>query len=187
MKRLLYASVALVALTATAVAAPISGEISVYGDDVFTLGPPPAITFSGLGNVGGTSGSFTEVANCDDCVTMINELTAASTGTLFSATSGGNTAAFTITPGSLVATISTNPNPALDAVEVTGSGEMSLTGFDTTPSSFVLTTQGPADENVTFSATATAAVVPAPPIGQGLVVTGFMAVTMLLFRRRWLG
>ena len=183
MKKLLLSGVALMAMVGTANAAAITGEISINGDDVFTLGPPAAIAFTALGNVGGTSGDFTEVSNCDNCVTMIAELNAASTGTLFSATSGGNTAAFTIDPGTLVATISTNPNPALDAVEVTGQGVMSLTGFSPTESSFVLTTQGPADENVTFSSTATA-VVPAPPLGE--TIPGVLAVllTLGLYRMR---
>ena len=179
MKRFLLAGVALVAMAGIANAAPLlNGEISVNGDDVFTISPA-AITFTALGNVGGTSGSFTELPNCDNCVQMIAELTQSSTGQLFSASSGGHTATFEIEAGTLSASASTNPNPALDAIEVTGDGTISLDGV-TQPSSFVLTSQGPTAENVTFSATATTAAVPAPPIGQTapaiFAMLGFLAL-----------
>ena len=178
MKKLLLAGVAGFALIGAANAAPlISGEISINGDDVFTLGPPPSITFTALGNVGGASGSFDVVPNCDNCVHMINELTQSSTGTLFTASSGGNTVSFDIAAGSLSATVSTNPNPSLDAIEVTGDGTLTLDGTSQ-PGSFVLTSQGPADENFTFSATATTEAVPAPPIGATL--PGVLAVLMAL-------
>ena len=184
MKTLLLGGVALLAMAGIATAQPLlNGEISVNGDDVFTI-TPAAITFSGLGNVGGTSGSFSELPNCFDCVTMIAELTASSTGQLFSATSGGHTSTFTIEAGTLSATASTNPNPALDAIEVIGDGTITLDGVSQ-PSSFVLTSQGPTSENVTFSATATTAAVPAPPIGQ--TVPAILATLMVLgfyrFRR----
>ena len=188
MKTVLLAGVALVGLAGAAMAQPmLSGEISINGDDVFTI-TPAAITFSALGNVGGTSGSFTEVPNCDNCVAMINELTASSTGTLFDATSGGHTSIFTIEPGTLVATVSVNANPALDAVEVTGLGTISLDSV-TQPSSFVLTTQGPTSENVTFSATATTEAVPAPPIGGTIpsVLALFATLGLYHFRRGFRG
>ena len=186
MKRFLLAGVALVAMAGIANAAPLlNGEISINGDDVFTISPA-AITFTALGNVGGTSGSFTELPNCDNCVQMISELTQSSTGQLFSATSGGHTSTFTIDPGTLSATASTNPNPALDAIEVTGDGTITLDSVSQ-PSSFVLTSQGPTSENVTFSATATTAAVPAPPIGQTLpgIAAVLMALGMVRFRRNF--
>ena len=179
MKKLLYASVALVALSATAVAAPIAGELSVNGDDTFSLAAPPSITFAPLGNLGGTSGSFAELPLCNDCVNMINELNAASTGTLFSVSSGGHTAAVIIDAGTLTASVITNPNPALDAVEVTGLATVELDSVSQ-PGSFVLTTQGPEAANVTFSATAVT--VPAPPLGQTLPGVLAVLATLAMYR-----
>ena len=114
---------------------------------------------------------------------MISELTASSTGQLFSATSGGHTSAFDIEAGTLTATVTTNANPALDAVEVTGLGTISLDSV-TQPSSFVLTTQGPTSAAVTFSATATTAAVPAPPLGETVPAIAASLAVLAFYRAR---
>lgn len=169
--RLFIATATALSLIAVQAEAALTGEISIDGSDVLSFSPP-AMAFTGLGNVGGTGGDFTVVPNCTACVTMIATLNATSTGTLFSAVSAGQTASLAITPGTLQATLTTNPNPALDAVEVTGNGTIDLNGV-TSPGSFVVTSQGPTGAAVTFSATSVpTGGPPAIPEPSGLAVLG---------------
>lgn len=163
MKSLLLAGAASIAIAGIALAggawaAPITGEISINGDDTFT---PTSISFVGMGNVGGTTGSFTVLPNCNDCVTMLGTtFTASSTGTLFDVVDAGHTSTLNLSPPQ-VFDFTPNANPALDALEVTGNGTLSLDG-SSVAGSYVLTTQGPTSSSVTFSATA----VPTTPISE---------------------
>jgi hypothetical protein len=178
MKTLLLAFVATVGLVAGAAhAVPIApgSTLSLTGQDSFTQ---ISITFNGAANVGATTGSFTELAACTGCVTMIATLDAGSGGNLYSVADGVDSSALAITPPSTFI-FTPNANPALDALEVTGTGTLTLTGFDPTPGTFVITTQGPTQSSVTFSATSTPTVTADEPAAMGtfgvaLVLTGWL-------------
>src|SRR5215471_1193176 len=97
-------------------------------------------------------GDFTVLAPCTACVTMIGSIAAGTIGTLYNVIDGPFTSTLalnadevlTFTPGSI---------PSQDALEITGTGVLTLSGRDATPGSYVLTTQGPQTAAVTFSAT----------------------------------
>jgi hypothetical protein len=79
-----------------------------------------------------------------------------------------NTTTFAFTPGGPL----TLPN-----LSVTGTGILSLTGFDPTPGQYILTTQGPTGAEVTFSVTSVA-LAPEPAslalLGVGLLGLGLV-------------
>jgi hypothetical protein len=135
----------------SACAAPIAAgsELSINGSDNFTQ---TAINFTGLGNVGGTMGDFNVLVPCNNCVTMIATLAAGTTGTLYNVIDGAFSSTLALNPDEVL-TFTPNPNPSLDALEITGTGTLTLTGRDATPGSYVVTTQGPQTAAVTFSAT----------------------------------
>ncbi|HEY2616588.1 MAG TPA: PEP-CTERM sorting domain-containing protein [Acetobacteraceae bacterium] len=182
MRKLLYAATALAGLLAApAFAAPITGEVSINGDDLFTA---TQITFTNPANLGATSGSFatdfgTVPPVVDNVVTMISTLTASSTGNLFtiSGVPGhlGEVGSLAITPPTSFAFT----GGALPSLTVSGVGIFSLTGFDNTPGIWTLTTQGPNPPTVTFSATALATPAPEPAslalLGVGLLGLGCVA------------
>jgi hypothetical protein len=181
MRKLLCAATALAGLLAApAFAAPITGEVSINGDDTFTS---TSITFQNPANLGSTSGSFTTVFGVvppvvDNVVTMISTLTASSTGNLFSISGipglPGNAGALAITPP----TTFSFTGGALPSLTASGTGTLSLTGFDNTPGIWEVTTQG-VTTTVTFSATAIAQATPEPAslalLGAGLLGLGFVA------------
>ncbi|PWT77546.1 MAG: hypothetical protein C5B60_02625 [Chloroflexi bacterium] len=161
--RKLLGSVAVIGAVFWAVAAhavPIAAgsELSINGSDNFTQ---TQINFTGSGNVGGTQGDFNVLVPCTACVTMIASISAGTTGTLYNVIDGAfsstlvlnNDEQLTFTPG---------PTPAQDALEITGTGILTLTGRDATPGNYVVTTQGPTNAAVTFSATSSALAVPEP-------------------------
>src|SRR5262252_8175081 len=80
-------------LSVNAVPIAANSELSINGSDSFTQ---TTITFTGLGNVGGSSGDFTVIANCSLCVTMIGSISAGTTGTLYNAVSGAFSSALAL-------------------------------------------------------------------------------------------
>lgn len=164
-----------------AVAAPIAAgsELSLNGSDSFTA---TSVTFINPANVGGTSGSFTELANCTGCVTMTSFTTASSGFELYSVTDGADSSTLT-TSGTGNFTFTGGALPSLD---VTGTGTLTLTGFDPTPGTWNLTTQGPTGTAVvTFSVTSIAEGTPGVPEPATLAVLGSALLGMgAMYRRR---
>jgi len=163
MKTLLLACLPF-ALAGIANAVPIAAnsELSINGADSFT---DSSITFTGLANVGGTTGDFTKLADCDDCVTMIGTLTASSSGLLYNVGDAGQNSTLVLHPPQQFVPGSQQGIPSLT---VSGTGTLTLSGFDATEGRWELTTQGPqGGAQVTFSATAI-------PVGQAVPEPGSM-------------
>lgn len=165
---------------ATAQAVPIAAgsELSINGSDTFTGtvgGTTFTLNFVGLGNVGGSSGDFTIVPNCTACVTMITQLTQASTNfQLYSVTSGGVSSS--LTAGNITSFSITAGAGGLESLAITGAGTLNLTGKDPTAGFYDLTTQGPSGvAQVTFSNTAIAASEPGSMaiLASGLLMLGY--------------
>lgn len=172
------AALLLCASTASAVPIAAGSELSINGSDQFT---PTTISFANPANVGGTSGSFTALANCSGCVTMDAALfTAGSVGTvLYDAVEGAISSTLTTTAAPL---FTFTPGTPLESLMVTGPGVLTLTGFDPTPGAYDLTTQGPGGPvQVTFSVTSVAEAVPEPG---SLALLGTALAGLGLFSRR---
>lgn len=190
--RLFFAiAVGVICGASAAYGAPITGEISIQGNDTIVSASSSAfdITFSNPANVGGTSGSFQTALGAvppalNGIVTMIASLTNASSnfelyslvdGTITSTLQAANISSFNFSP----------PNP-LESLSVLGTGTLTLTGFDPTPGNFDLTTQGLNGINVTFSATQVASGIPEPSSRSvlGIALFGFLTAMWWRARRR---
>lgn len=175
MKKLLATLLCLAPISAFAV--PITGSISIDGQDSYTASK---VNFVGNGNVGaGTaSGSFSPAfsAGCFGCVTLtsFNYVGLTSPVTVYSATIGGKTTTFQIT-----SIVSEQQSGAF--LDVEAKGFATLTGFDKTPGIFDLSSQGGISKAVTFSATTTATPVP-EPVSMAVLGAGLLGVG--LYRRK---
>lgn len=178
MRKFLLGSVVVLAMT-PAQAIPITGELSVSGFNDLTL---TTITFTGGSAVatGGESGSFTILGNGGIPV-FRNEGTPIpfSGMTTGSNLSCGGGCIYTVTSNGATATFDllTENAPVISGgfVDISGEGTLTLSGFDPTPGSFLLSAQGIGD-NLTFSATSVA--VPGAVAGAGL--PGLVAAGALL-------
>ena len=166
------ASLIALAGPAHAVLITVGSTLSLEGSDSYTS---TSITFSNPANIGGESGSFTELSNCTGCATMTSFTNTTAPGfTLYSATEGAGADTTSLVVSSDIFSYSTT-GPALT---ITGTGTLNLTGFDPTLGNFILTTQGPTGVDVTFSVTSTADAVPEPAslaiLGSGLAGLGLL-------------
>lgn len=163
--------------------APITGEVSINGSDNYTA---TQINFTNPANIGGDSGSFLVLGTCNGCVTMASTLVATSTETLFSGANLGHTVSLMIQAPNTFNFLPDAANPALDALDVSGAGTLTLDG-QSVAGAYTLTTQGPLSNpptivDVTFSATAVPSQV-AEPGSLFLLGTGLLGFAVGY--RRW--
>jgi len=177
-------------LCGVASAATITGNFSLTGTDWFTS---TSVTFPGAANIGGDFGDFTILAPCTGCVTMNVGTLSTSTALpalIYTATEGAISSTFTLNPPSSFVFTPGTPGVSLDQLVISGSGLVTLSGFEATAAIWSLTTQGVAaglgggTGTFTFSATliATPTAVPLPG-ALSLFATG-IAGLMALGRRR---
>ena len=173
--------IAAFATSASAVPIAAGSTLSLNGTDSFTA---TSITFVGAANIGTGSGSFATLTPfpCNGCATMMSFSTATPTPfQLYTAHNSANTLTTTLTVDSAAfAFVPGSPTMPLDSLSVNGTGTLTLSGFDPTPGTYIVTTQGPTGVEVTFSVTSIAsAVVPEPAslaiLGSALVGMGGLA------------
>jgi len=186
MRKLLMGSAAAAMLWGTAAnAVPITAgsQLSTNGSDTFTS---TSVSFIGAGNIGGASGSFATAFGVipPEIVGVVNfsDFTNASTNfQLYTATALGSTS--TLVAASISSFIFT-PGSPLQSLDVKGTGTLTLTGFDATPGTWELTTQGPGGvATVTFSETGVTVGVSEPASG-GLFASALLMTGWLYHRRR---
>jgi|GEM_PF-7101217 len=164
-------------------ASPITGMVSINGSDIYSNS---TINFPGSGNIGGMStGTLSTFGDCIGCVAMssFNYTTAGFSNPtdVFTATEGGNSFSLVLT------SILDSGIDSLGNLTIRGLGLFSETGFDDTPGTFQLTSQGGnAGKNaVTFSATTVGAAISSVPEPGTLLLfaTGMMGLGYLGLRK----
>lgn len=158
LKSLLLGTALLAATSLSALAAPITGIISLDGvvsrnGTQLSFQNPVDVFVDGSTNV-----LSTVFDPCDDCAVFTTPFTyspVVQTGLVWTFTQGGNTLTFTLDAGATSAI-------GANSVAIEGTGVLSLTNYDDTAASFFFTTQGPSGALVTFSSTSVATPVPEP-------------------------
>jgi hypothetical protein len=177
---------AVAALNAPANAATITGELSLTGGNNLDL-TAHTITFN-FGNpfnVAAETGSFLTLGS-GGTVTWRNlgvpiDYNTLATGSNLSCGAG---CMFTGSNGAVVTFDLTSESPPVvngGFLDLSGTGIVTLTGFDPTPGSFFLSGQGGTGVNLTFSSTVSAVPLPA---ALPLFATGLGALGLLGWRRK---
>jgi hypothetical protein len=174
MKKALLGAVAAVALAASpALAGPIApgSTLSIVGVNSVT---PTSISFPSNGALFVSTGTFSGLGTCMNCV-QLSTITIAptvSSGQVFTINNAGLSTTFSLNPGASATVVGSTPG----AVDVIGTGTVTLTGYDPTQANFVFSTQSGFQSDVTFSATVDAVAVPEPAslalFGAGLLGLG---------------
>jgi hypothetical protein len=172
MKNALLGAVAAIALAASpALAGPIEAgsTLSITGRNSVSA---TDITFPRNGNLEVSTGSFAGLGECFRCVELstITFSPSVSSGQVFSITNGGLTSTFTLNPGATTTVVAGTPG----ALDIIGTGTVTLTGYDPTQGNLSFSTQQGVTTDVTFSATVTAVPEPASLalFGLGLAALG---------------
>jgi hypothetical protein len=169
-RSMLLAGAMAVGFAAAAEAGPITGMINFAGNGSYTTTTLTAVNVIVFGPA---TGSFADVFPTSTPVTWTSPLTfspsVSPTGTIWTVTSGGNSASFTADSGS--GSVSGN------FLSISMVGTLSLTGYEDTPGVLLVTSQGGTGVQVSFSATSMAVPEPASLglLGAGLLGLGFAA------------
>jgi hypothetical protein len=168
------ATALVVGLGGQAFAALITGTLSLDGADSFTAN---SISFTNPANIGGASGSLALLSTCTGCVTMSNFNSGSTNFQVYTATNNGLTTTLTLNS----ATFSETTVGGFTTLQIFGTGTATETGFDSTPGSYLLTTQSGGASTVTFSSTTVAT---PEPSTWAMMILGFLGVGFMAYRRK---
>lgn len=180
MKTLLATTALALSLAAGAQAAQISAGsvLNIVGNANFN---GTDITFANPADLKLGSGDFALLGTCTDCATMTNPLTYSppTFGQVYTATNNGLTTTFTTS-----ALIDQTGN-GTTTLGLQYSGSATLTGFDTTPGTWVITVNQFGTLVGSFSASTIAQPTGAPePVSLALLGTGMLGLGVVRSRRR---
>lgn len=179
MRSILLAGAAILGLAGAANAVPIpAGSIlNIVGNANFS---PTSITFTNPANLVAGTGAFTTLGTCTGCVVMVTPRVYSPTpieGPAYTATNLGLSSSFTTT-----ALVSQSGN-GVSTLGLQYSGTATLSGFDTTPGTWVVTVNQLGGLIGSFS-TSTIATPTPEPMALALLGTGLLGLAAVRYRRR---
>jgi hypothetical protein len=178
MRSLLLAGAATLALATAANAAQITAGsvLNIVGNANFDA---DSVDFTNPANLVNGSGDFALLGTCIGCVTMTTPLdyVTPTTGQAYTATNLGLTTTFDIASGGQIS------GDAIRTLGLQFEGTATLTGFDTTPGTWIVTLNQFGQLTGSFSASTIATPV-AEPISLAILGTGLLGLGLVRSRRR---